>query len=141
MYRIATVVALLACLPGCDAVLTPDLATGAYALRSGSSDVLQNPSVRIQIVADTLWLQGDGTARRVLRQFLDYGTYPDTTLTSEESYRYRRSGRTIEFEYQCPPNALCSAPPHLWGKIGVGEMELRSAFDPRALLRYRRFGD
>ncbi len=49
------------------------------------------------------------------------------------------AGETIELELVCPPNALCTAPPHLWGRATAEELELRAAVDPRPLLRYRRF--
>lgn len=138
MLRLVAVICILASL-GCESVLDPSVAPAAYALRSSARPaVLQNSSVRIEVLSDTLWLREDGNARRVVQESFDFAAGPDTTLTHEEPYRYERRGNVIEFDLVCPPNALCSPPPHLWGKFTPEGLELRSAVDPRTLLRYGR---
>lgn len=138
MYRLVALFGFLASGAACDSAFRPESSTGSFALQPSTQVVLETPSARIEILADTLRLNPDGTAQRVVRESLDFIAHPDTTLTHEEPYRYRWNGRTIELEYVCPMNALCSAPPHLWGEATADGLELRSAIDPRPLLRYRR---
>jgi hypothetical protein len=101
--------------------------------------VLQNEVVRIEILSETLTLFDDDTALRQYRQRMDYvdPAGRDTTLEYQSEYTYRIDGMSITFASVCNDTALCAPPPHLWGqRIGNG-LELRSHFDPDAVLRYR----
>lgn len=135
---------LLACLflsaplVGCETTLDPDTFVGSYTLVEGGA-VLRNPEVRASILSDSLWLHRDGTARRVTRELLEYAdSARDTTLVFEAPYEYRVDGTRIELAYVCPPNAVCTPPPHLWGEISTAGLILRDAFDPRVPLQYVR---
>ena len=135
---------LLACLlvaaplAACETVLDPDTFVGSYTLLEGGA-VLRNSVVRASIVTDSLWLNRDGTARRVTRERLEYAdTTRDTTLVLEAPYEYEVDGTRIELAYVCPPNALCTPPPHLWGEISTRGLVLRDAFDPSVSLQYVR---
>lgn len=101
--------------------------------------VLQNEVVRIEILSETLLLFGDGTAQRLYRQRMDYvdPAGRDTTLEYQSDYTYRIEGFGITFASVCNDTALCAPPPHLWGQRTATGLELRSHFDPDALLRYR----
>lgn len=112
---------------------------GTFALDvSDGPVVLQWASVRATLLADTLRLKSDGTLVRSGRTHYDYDTFPDTTVSSTVPYLHQTEGFRIELEYVCPPNALCSPPPHLWGTVTGESLVLKAAEDPRATLRYRR---
>jgi len=138
MLRLLLSIGLLSSLLACESALSPGVSTGVYALRSADPVVLQNSSVRIEVLADTIWLESGGSARRVVREHLDYVSFRDTTVTRTEPYRYETDGASIEMEYVCPPNALCAPPPHIWGHVTDEGLELRFLVDPRPLVRYRR---
>jgi hypothetical protein len=101
--------------------------------------VLQNEVVRIEILSETLVLFDDDTARRTYRQRMDYvdPAGRDTTLEYQSDYTYRIEGFGITFASVCNDTASCAPPPHLWGQRTGGGLELRSHFDPDAVLRYR----
>jgi len=103
--------------------------------------VFQRTSLRIMLLADTLRFKSDGTAVRSGRTHYDHDTFRDTTLNTTAPYRHHTEGMRIELEYVCPPNALCSGPPHLWGAISGKAAVLHAAEDPRATLRYRRISE
>jgi hypothetical protein len=138
-FLLALVVpALLAC--ESNFLLEPDSEfLGTFVLDvSDGPVVLQWESVRATILADTLRVRDDGrTSRRVITHY-DYATFRDTTVHTYISYLHRKKGFRVELEYLCPPNALCTPPPHLWGNVAGQALVLHTAEDPRPALHYRR---
>lgn len=141
-FLLALVVpAVLACESGLLPQPEPE-AAGTFVLDvSAGPVVLQWASVRATLLADTLRFKPDGSLIRSGRTHYDYDTFRDTTLHSSFPYLHRTEGFRIELEYVCPPNALCSGPPHLWGAISSNALVLHAAEDPRPALRYRRISE
>jgi hypothetical protein len=137
--RLAALALLCSAVSACDSATDADVAA-RYALNVNPPVVIQNESARTELLQDHLWLNEDGTARREVTQRIDYvlPALRDTTLSYEESYRYVVDGGTIEMEAMCPPNALCAAPPHLWGRVTADGLELRMIAAPDVALTYRR---
>lgn len=133
---------LLLCpvLAACDGLFDSSRIDSRYALDVNPPVVLENESVRIEILEDEFVLREDGTARRVATEHHDYSWAGsrDTTVTYDAEFVYRVDGTTIEFEAECPPNALCAPPPHLWGRVTADGLELHTLFDPHIVLAYRR---
>ncbi|HEX6038343.1 hypothetical protein [Longimicrobium sp.] len=137
--RRAALALLCTAVAGCDSATDVEVAA-RYALDVDPPVVIRNENVRIELLQDNLWLQEDGRARREVTERLDY-LVPgprDTTLTYTEHYVYDVKGSTIEMGAVCPPNALCTPPPHVWGRVTDDGLELHLAFDPDVLLTYRR---
>lgn len=140
--RLSAALALAAALSGCGLDLGPSEATGTYALRTDSPVAWENPSVRVTILADTLRLLGDGDGLRSSVEQLDFASpaLRDTTVASLRTYRYEVDGGRIEVDFVCPPTALCSPPPHMWGSVTRDGLDLRALVDPALRLRYERVG-
>jgi hypothetical protein len=103
--------------------------------------VLQWEGVRATLLADTLRFEPDGSAVRSGSTHYDYATFRDTTLHTSAPYLHQTNGSRVELELVCPPNALCSPPPHLWGTLTSEGLVLKAAEDPRPTLRYRRISE
>lgn len=139
--RSALFTLLLATLTGCDSILGSGAPTGIYQLDVSSPVVLQNGDVRRHLLQDVLTLNDDGTAHRRARERVEStsGAFRDTTLVVEQELRYHANGARIELEFVCGPAALCSPPPHVWGRATTrGDViELQMLFDPDVRLIYR----
>jgi hypothetical protein len=73
----------------------------------------ENSLVRIYLAADTLVFDGWGRYADVSVRFDSTGgTVSELRQSLSGSYQLR--GDTIQFRYDCPPNALCSGPPVGW---------------------------
>lgn len=123
----------------CDGSVTPPPSPSAvYTLTAPA--VLQSPSVRMEILSETLSLYPNGSAQREFRQRVDYvdPAGRDTTAELKSAYTYTVTGDSIAFAAACNDTALCAPPPHAWGKLTSDGLELRLPFDPAAVLRYRR---
>jgi hypothetical protein len=125
---------------GCESTSEPPRATDVYSLQPPA--VLDIYEGHLEILNETLFLFADGTARREFRQRYDFNspTQRDTTVRQEQEYTYELRGNRIELTFECPPNALCIAPPHLWGELTADGLELRWHVDTDVPLRYRRVG-
>ncbi len=137
--RIAAFALLCSAASACRSATDVD-AAARYALDVNPPVVIQNSVVRIELLQDRLDLNEDGTARRELTQRLDYVSPAgrDTTVSFDEDYVYRIEGSRIEMEAVCPPNALCAAPPHVWGTVTADGLELRTLMAPDVVLTYHR---
>lgn len=127
-------------LAACDGVADPSALAGRYTLDVDPPVVLATRDVRIQILHDILRVDADGTAVREVREAIDY-TDPalrDTTLESTHDFRWSASGSSVEFTYVCPPFALCSGEPTLWGRVHGNAMRLENYVQPGVPLVYRR---
>jgi hypothetical protein len=136
--RILLALAVLACEPA--SLPQPEGAIeGIFVLDvTDGPVVLQYGRVRATLLEDTFRFKPDGTAVRSGRTHYDHTTFRDTTLNRSDPYRHHTEGLRVELQYLCPPNALCTPPPHLWGTIVGDELVLHAAEDPRPTLRYRR---
>jgi hypothetical protein len=137
--RLAALALLCSAASACDSATDADPAA-RYALVVNPPVVIQNESVRIELLQDRLALNEDGSARREVTQRYDFVSpaVRDTTETFVETYHYDVNGATIELTALCPPNALCIEGPHLWGRVTADGLELRTHLDPDVVLAYRR---
>lgn len=132
---------LLACaaLAGCSGGVTPPPVPIDLFTLIGPT-VMQSQSMRIELRSDVLSLFGDGTARREYRQHVDYVSpeLRDGTVDVREDYGYSIQGSTLELFAECNDTGNCAPGPHLFGEMTTSGLELRTTFDPDAVLRYRR---
>ena len=131
---------LLPALGGCDTILgsrAPEV-VGVYELSSAPALLVDQPTLRVEMLSDTLWLYRSGAGKRVVRERHGSPPSPDTTVVHEEDFGYRMRGSNIEVEFFCGPLALCSAPPHMWGRRTEEGLELRHLANPDLPLAYRR---
>jgi hypothetical protein len=138
---IRSLAAVLACaaLAGCSKGVTPPpVPIDLFTLITPT--VMQSPSMRIELRSDILSLFADGTARREYRQHVDYVSpeLRDGTVDVREDYGYGIQGSTLELHAACNDTGNCVPGPHLTGEITASGLELRTIFDPTAVLRYRR---
>ena len=127
---------LLPALGSCDTGLDTNDMVGEYVLQ-GTPAVLHPDHGRLEIRADTLRLHGGGSATRVSLEAYESESDSYAVLFVAE-YRYSiRNGR-VELEFMCPPNALCTPPPHIWGSPTSSGLILRHAIDPGVPLLYER---
>lgn len=134
--------ALLALFAGCDSnPLEPGEVAAEWVLESVNGSALPaspwaTPGFLSSILADTLRLQDDrrGTHVRVTRT--DYpDPRPDEVFASTSTLGYRLRGDVVEMTYACPPNALCTAGPHTFGRL---EGEALVVTEGEIEFRYRR---
>lgn len=140
MKRSLVAVVLCSALAACEGLGDPaDLEVG-FVLDVEPAVVLESGSVRAQILEERLWLETDGTARREIKEHIDFPSPGprDTTVTYEEEYAYEVDGTTIELMARCGPLALCAPGPHLWGQMTSEGLELRWLRDPEVVLSYQR---
>ena len=134
----ATFLFSCAALAACDGSATGPSPAGVYSLTAPT--VLENWSVRIEILEETLTLYDDGTAVRDLRQRISprEGGLPAETRDERWEYTYEIDGASIELAAECGPLALCAPPPHAWGELSGTGLELHVLENPDAVLRYQR---
>jgi hypothetical protein len=139
MIRRFAALALLCSAVACDSATDADPAA-QYALVVNPPVVMENESVRIELLQDRLELNAGGSARREVTQRYDFVSpaLRDTTESFVETYHYDVDGATIEMTALCPPNALCMEGPHLWGRVTADGLELHTHLDPDVVLPYRR---
>ena len=139
MKRAAAALSLLflPALLSCDGdPIGPGSQAGVYVLQN-TPVVLETPSgAHFSILADTLYLGADPITRRVVYAFEGEAGPYEAPVTEE--YRARLRFGRIELEIICPPNALCTPPPHLWGVPGGAGLILRAQIDPGVPLYYSR---
>lgn len=131
---------VLMALTGCGKGTTtpPPSPTHVFALRPPA--VLETPSVRIEILSETLAIYSSGMATREYRTRLDYvgAAGRDTTMDGRTEYTYHAAGDSISFTSACDDTASCPPPPHVWGHFTRTGLELRTQIDPDVVLRYER---
>lgn len=129
----------------CGESLGPGSFAGVYVLRAIGSDPLpavvsSNENVTIFVLADTLRLASNGAGLQVgLRRILPAAGEPVDTIRIEWPLYYEAAppGR-IEVTYVCPPNALCTAGPHLVGGLTADGLYLEGAVPDGPPLSYER---
>lgn len=131
---------LLPALGGCDTILgsrAPEV-VGVYELTSAPALLVDRSTLRVEVLSDTVWLYSNGAGKRLARERYRSSASPDTTLGSEVDFGYTVRRGVIEVEFFCGPLALCSAPPHMWGRRTAEGLELRHLANPDLPLSYRR---
>jgi hypothetical protein len=99
--------------------------TEAYVLRSVADDPL--PAVfrdgdfaTIYVLADTLYLAGDGTGyEKRLSELVDKADGSTNRFTSVTNFDYVLAAGRIEIAYECADMGSCIAPPHLAGAVTI----------------------
>lgn len=144
--------AAIAFVMGCGDPLSPGEVAGTYVLTAIGEDSLPvlisqgEPSVPVvTIIADTLWLDGDGRGSKVTIQKLVTGPDdgPGERVRSTSSLRFRTTGDRIEISYDCPPNASlanCAPGPHLFARQTSGGLTANNSPNmvQQELLTYER---
>ena len=122
-------------LASCSDASGPGAIAGAYVLESIDADhlpatVMYSPTTSIEIRADTIWLEDDGTGRQWRRQLSDFGDgFREDQFETRLTYRVKDG--VIEITYVCPPNASCIEGPHAYAWKHSRGILLREAFDGR----------
>jgi hypothetical protein len=141
MRKGAPILILLLTVASCGTVLEPEDLQGEFVLQA-TPVILQIHSGHLHILADTLRVNSDGSAERVVAESFqsDDGSH---VVMRVEQYRYTIRRGTVEFAFVCPINALmlCTPPPHIWGTPTSTGLSLRLAIDPEAALVYERTRD
>lgn len=107
---------------------------GSYTSAEGGA-VLRNAAVRASILSESLWLNRDGTARRVTREHLEYAdTTRNATLVVQAPYKNSVDGTRIELDLCVRRTRFARRPPHLWGEISSFGLILQAAFDRSVFL-------
>lgn len=104
---------------GCGDTLSPGDVEGLYVLQSVGENPLPallptTSNWRYRVVADTVVLRTDGSGVHVRwSQSFQSGTAEPAPTRWEIGLGYRIAESTIEITIICPPNALCTAGPHM----------------------------
>ena len=104
---------------GCVEPLSPDNVKGLYVLQSVGANPLPalmptTGNWQYRVVADTVVLRKDGSGVHVRwSQSFQSGTAEPAPTRWEIGLGYRIAGSDIEITMICPPNALCTAGPHM----------------------------
>ena len=120
----APLAASLVLLAGCDDPLAPGDVAGTYVLETVDGDALPaaiaaGPQERV-VVSVVIELSDDETGEVSHFEVIDGIGY-----SSVVSIAYEIAGdEGFVAEFPCPPNALCTAPPHLVGRFRGGRLEL-----------------
>jgi hypothetical protein len=126
---------------------SPGFTAKMYVLRTVAGDALpavlvNNEHVTIVGLADTIWLEPDGSGLEISReQATDKGTGADPVLyRNERPFTYVVSGNFIEVSYECNDVIIrsCVAPPHLLGVVGEVKLVLDKALYYRTPLVFER---
>jgi hypothetical protein len=126
---------------------TPGLTARMYVLRSVAGDelpavLLDNEFVTIVSLADTIWLESDGTGLELsTERSTDKGSgAAPITRQDERPFSYAVVRGRIEVGFECLDVIIrsCSPPPHLQGTLTEDRMVLDHAFHYRAPLEYQR---
>lgn len=123
MFGVLGCAAILA-FASCDSPLSPSQVAGTYVLMPAEGTtlpvvVIDDEWITVSVLADTIRLRGDRSGEHARTQIAELHAAEDppsvSTWRTEFHYRIRR-GR-IEISYICPPNALCTPPPHEIGRF------------------------
>ena len=128
--------------------LTPDihgvLAGNRYVLRSAAGDPLptvwiENESVVVEVLADTISLGDRGRGRRmVVQRYREHSASTPTVARELVELSYTRRDDRIEIALACPDLALCVAPPHFVGGVTADGLVFGAALNYATPLRYER---
>jgi hypothetical protein len=126
--------------------LGPGSNASVYVLRSVAGDPLpavlvDNEHATVVSIADTIWLEPDGTGVEVATErSTDKGTAHTVVHRDERPFTYQLQQGGIEVSFECNDVIIrsCSAPPHLRGVLREADLVLHSALYYRTPLEYER---
>lgn len=132
--RFAPALLALAAAWSCDQPLPldPDEVSGTYVLESVGGTPLpalvsDGEMFTVRMVADTFRLTRERTGARsyALRVRSNaVAGQPEEAASVQTGLAYQLRGERIEFEFICPPNALCAPPPHWVGRVTATGLRL-----------------
>lgn len=124
---------------------TPSAAARTYVLRTVAGEpvpaaLIDNEHATIITLADTLWLEDDGTGVEVAteRSTDKASGAPPVVRTDARRFTYRLARGRIEVSFECNDVIIrsCSAPPHYLGRLTDVRLTLENALSYRTPLEY-----
>jgi hypothetical protein len=126
---------------------SPGLTARMYVLRQVAGDpipaiLVDNEHATIVSLADTVWLERDGTGREAATErSIDKGIAGAPVVRRDErpfSYEVARDRITVSFECNDVIIRSCAAPPHLRGVLTSSSLVFHQALHIRTPLVYER---
>lgn len=150
--RLAVLLAALlstSVLTACSDPIGPSDVAGMYVLERIGSDAL--PAVyqsdqysRLQILADTLRLNEDGSGRRtglLAYEALQGGDDSNGEVPVADEFTFQVVRGRIEIAFACDDTSACVAPPHFIARLKDGGLQVFYALGGRVPLIYGNAGD
>lgn len=125
----------------------PSATARIYVLRTVAgvpvpAPLIDNEHVTIVTLADTIWLEADGTGVEVVTERTTDKASGDPTVvrTDARTFGYSVAGGRIEVSFECNDVIIrsCSAPPHYQGTLSAAQLTLNHALHYRTPLSYER---
>ncbi|HEX8691952.1 MAG TPA: hypothetical protein VF746_06015 [Longimicrobium sp.] len=142
--RSLAALSLLLAATQCDSPTGPLEAPAAFELRTVDGDALpavwvENEFVKTEVLAETLYLYGDGTGlQRATYRSTRPGQAPET-YTSESRLEYTLDGARLEITFECRDvvirPAVCLAGPHAVGLASDDVLRLATFFENSVVYR------
>jgi hypothetical protein len=127
----------------CDEPLGPNDIVGTYVLQTVAGEALpaivdSNSYDFLRVVADTLRFTADGRGTRaeVVESEPSNGGAPTGPMRWEQSFRFSVAHGWIAITFDCPPNALCAAPPHVVARPTANGLRVDFALTSRVPQTY-----
>ncbi len=126
---------------------SPSLAARMYVLRNVAGQplpavLLDNEHATIVVLADTVWLEPDGSGLEVsTERSTDKGSSAGSVVRRDErpfSYTTARDRISVSFECNDVIIRMCAAPPHWQGLLADGSLVVDQTLYGRAPLHYER---
>ena len=149
---LSAVLLVLACgqsdpVPATGPRATPSATGRMYVLRTVAGEpvpaaLIDNEYATIVTLADTLWLEADGTGVEVATERSTDKASGDAPVVRSDArpFSYAFVGRRIEVSFECNDVIIrsCAAPPHYLGTLTDARLVLDNAFSFRTPLVYER---
>ena len=135
--------------PNAGPVAGPGVTAATYVLRHVAGEplpavLLDNEHATIVALADTLYLESDGSGLQVaVERSTDKGSGASPVVRRDERpFTYSIAGSRISVSFECNDVIIrsCAAPPHLGGVLMPASLVLDQALHYRAPLHYDRIG-
>ena len=133
--------------PSLDPSQGPSSVARVYVLRTVAGEalpavLLDNEHATIVSLADTIWLEADGSGVEVATErSTDKGSGMEPIVRRDERpFTYRLERDRIEIDFECNDVIIrsCVAPPHLLGALTEARLSFYYALYPRLPLEYER---
>lgn len=131
-------------LAACSDPIGPSDVAGMYVLERIGSDAL--PAVyqsdeyfRLKILADTLWLNEDGSGRRtalLAYEALQGGDDSNGEVPVADEFTFQVVRGRIEIAFACDDTSVCAAPPHFLARLKDGRLQVFNTIVGRVPLIY-----
>ena len=126
--------------------LGPGAGASMYVLRKVAGDpvpavLLDNQYATIVSIADTIWLEPDGSGIEVATErSTDKGTSNTVVRSDERPFSYQLDRGGIEVSFECNDVIIrsCAPPPHLRGVLSEAGLVLHSTLYDLGPLEYER---